>query len=138
MSVFTDNELAYLNSERLARLATIRPEGTPQIAPVGFRYNAELDVIDIGGQSLSQTKKFRNILGNPNVSIVIDDVLPPWQPRGLEIRGTAHTLPTGGNALFGENYPVDEAIIRITPVQIVGWGLDKEAGWSLNRKVAPR
>ena len=135
MSVFTNNEIEYLLNQRLGRLATVRPDCKPQIAPVGFRYNAELDVIDIGGRYLSQSKKFRNILENPHVSLVIDDVLPPWQPRGVEIRGTAQTLPAGGNALFGANYPVDEAIIRITPVQIIGWGLDPEAGWSLNRQV---
>jgi pyridoxamine 5'-phosphate oxidase family protein len=137
MSVFTDTELAYLLSQRLGRLATVRPDGRPQIAPVGFRYNAELDVIDIGGQFMSRTKKFRNILNTPHVSLVIDDVLPPWQPRGVEIRGTAHTLPTGGKALFGAgaSYVVDDAMIRITPTQIIGWGLDQEAGWSLNRVV---
>ena len=135
MSVFTDNEREYLLSQRLGRLATVRPEGTPQIAPVGFRYNAELDVIDIGGRFMSQSKKFRNIQQNPHVSLVIDDVLPPWQPRGVEIRGTAQTLPTGGKALFGSNYEADDAIIRITPEQIIGWGLDNEAGWAKNRRV---
>jgi pyridoxamine 5'-phosphate oxidase family protein len=113
MSVFTDSELAYLLSQRLGRLATVRPDGRPQIAPFGFRYNAELDVIDIGGQFMSRTKKFRNVLRNPNVSLVIDDVLPPWQPRGVEIRGAAHTLHTGGKALFGAgaSYVVDDAIV---------------------------
>ncbi len=135
MSIFTEKEIEYLLSQRLGRLATVRSDGTPQIAPVGFRYNAELEVIDIGGRYLSQSKKFRNILDNPHVSLVIDDVLPPWQPRGVEIRGIAHTEPSGGNAFFGANYPVDEVIIRITPVQIIGWGLDPEAGWSLNRRV---
>jgi pyridoxamine 5'-phosphate oxidase family protein len=135
MSVFTDNEREYLLSQRLGRLATVRPEGSPQIAPVGFRYNAELDVIDIGGRFMSQTKKFRNVQQNPHVSLVIDDVLPPWQPRGIEIRGTAQTLPTGGKALFGSNYEADDAIIRITPERIIGWGLDKEAGWAKNRRV---
>lgn len=137
MSVFTENERAYLLSQRLGRLATVRPDGSPQIAPVGFRYNAELDVIDIGGRFLSRTKKFRNILNNPHVSLVIDDVLPPWQPRGVEIRGIAQALPSGGKDLFGAgaSYAVDDAMIRITPVQIIGWGLDQEAGWSLNRTV---
>ena len=135
MSVFTDKEIEYLLNQRLGRLATVGPDCTPQVTPVGFRYNAELDMIDIGGQYLSRTKKFRNILKNSHVSLVIDDILPPWQPRGVEIRGIAETLPTGGNALFGANYPVDEAIIRIIPTQIIGWGLDPEAGWSLNRRV---
>ena len=137
MSVFTDKEIEYIRSQRLGRLATIRPDGTPQIAPVGFHYNAELDVIEIGGRFMSQSKKFRNILQNPNVAFVIDDVLPPWQPRGLEIRGTAQTLATGGQALFGANYVVDDAMIRITPLQIISWGLDEGAGWSNNRRVEP-
>src|SRR5579859_5301752 len=101
MSIFTEKEIEYLLSQRLGRLATVRPDGTPQIAPVGFRYNAELDVIDIGGRFLSRTKKFRNIQHYPHISLVIDDVLPPWQPRGVEIRGTAQAVPTGGKALFG-------------------------------------
>lgn len=139
MSVFTDKELEYLRSQRLGRLATVRPDGTPQNAPVGFRYNAELDVIDIGGRNMNQSKKFRNILHNPHVSLVVDDVLPPWQPRCVEIRGTAQALPTGGKALFGEtSYAWDDAMIRITPVQIISWGLDKEAGWSQNNRVVTR
>ncbi len=135
MSVFTEKEIEYLQSQRLGRLATINPEGKPQIAPVGFRYNAELDVIDIGGRFMSKTKKFRNILKNPNVSFVVDDVLPPWKPRGVEIRGTAQALPTGGKAMFGDRYEADDSIIRITPGQIVGWGLEGEAYRPLNRKV---
>src|SRR5258708_24154349 len=134
MSVFTDKEIEYLLSQRLGRLATVRPDCKPLVAPVGFRYDDDQDKIYIGGQYLSRSKKFRNILENPHVSLVIDDILPPWQPRGVEIRGIAETVETGGNALFGANYPVDEAMIRITPVQIIGWGLDPEAGWSLNRR----
>jgi pyridoxamine 5'-phosphate oxidase family protein len=135
MSVFTEKEIEYMRSQRLGRLATVRPDGTPQIAPVGFHYNAELDVIEIGGRFMSQSKKFRNILQNPNVALVIDDVLPPWQPRFVEIRGTAQPLPTGGKALFGANYEADDAIIRITPAQIISLGLDEGAGWAHNRKV---
>jgi pyridoxamine 5'-phosphate oxidase family protein len=135
MSVFTEKEIEYIRSQRLGRLATIRPDGTPQIAPVGFHYNAELDVIEIGGRYMSQSKKFRNVQQNPNVAFVIDDVLPPWQPRFVEIRGTAQALPTGGKALFGANYEADDAIIRITPRQIIGWGLEEGSGWANNRKV---
>ena len=135
MSVFTEREIDYIRSQRLGRLATIRPDGTPQIAPVGFHYNAELDVIEIGGRFMSRSKKFRNIVQNPNVALVIDDVLPPWQPRFVEIRGTAQPIPTGGKALFGASYEADDAIIRITPRQIIGLGLDEGTDWANNRKV---
>jgi pyridoxamine 5'-phosphate oxidase family protein len=135
MSVFTENELSYLRSQRLGRLATVAPNGKPQIAPVGFRYNAELDTIEIGGRAMSQTKKYRNIFTNPNVAFVVDDVLPPWKPRGVEIRGTAQALPSGGKALFDQNYAADDAIIRITPRQINGWGVDSGERQRFNRKV---
>jgi pyridoxamine 5'-phosphate oxidase family protein len=135
MSVFSPNEIEYMKSQKLGRLATVRPGGEPQIAPVGFRYNADLDVIEIGGRFMSKSKKFHNVEQNPHVSFVIDDVLPPWQPRGVEIRGVAETVPTGGKAMFGANYEADDAIIRITPTQIIGWGLDQGESWNNNRKV---
>jgi pyridoxamine 5'-phosphate oxidase family protein len=135
MSIFTEKEIAYIISQRLGRLATVRPDGSPQNAPVGFRYDAELDVIDIGGRFMSKSKKFHNVAQNPNVAFVIDDVLPPWQPRFVEIRGTAQQLATGGKAIFGANYEADDAIIRITPRQIISYGLEDGAGWANNRKV---
>lgn len=113
MNAFTEAELTYLRSERrLARLATVSPNGTPHVAPVGWTYNAEIGVIDIGGHSLERTKKFRDVLRTGRAAIVIDDVLPPWQPRGIEIRGRAEAI-TGSQPL-----------IRIHPERIIGWGLD--------------
>ncbi len=134
MSVFTEKEIAYMRGQRLGRLATINPRGKPQIAPVGFRYNFDLDAIEIGGRAMSHTQKYRNVLSNPNVAFVIDDVLPPWQPRGVEIRGTAETLPSGGKEIFGQRYEADEAIIRIKPQQIIAWGIEDD-GRRNNRKV---
>jgi len=138
MSVFTEKELEYLKSQRLGRLATINPRGYPQNSPVGFRYNPDLDVIEIGGRFLSQSQKFKNILKNPAVAFVVDDVQPPWKVRGVEIRGDAVTLPTGGKEIFGANYQADEAIIRITPRQVIGWGLETEQYKARNRKVNRR
>src|SRR5580765_5631528 len=51
MSVFTSAEIAYLQSQRIGRIATVGPEGQPHVVPVGFRYNPEQDSIDIGGAS---------------------------------------------------------------------------------------
>lgn len=113
MNAFTEAELTYLRGERqLARLATVGPDGTPHVAPVGWTYNAEIGVIDIGGHSLERTKKFRDVLRTGRAAIVIDDVLPPWQPRGIEIRGRAEAI-TGSQPL-----------IRIHPERVIGWGLD--------------
>jgi len=113
MSIFTEAELTYLHGERLlARLATVGPDGTPHVTPVGWTLDAADRVIEIGGRDLANTKKFRDIARAHRAAIVIDDVLPPWRPRGIEIRGRAEAI-------------TDPApLIRIHPERIIGWGLD--------------
>jgi len=71
------------------------------------------DVIEIGGHSLERTKKYRDVERHGRAAIVIDDVLPPWRPRGIEIRGRAEAI--GGS----------EPRIRLHPERIIGWGLDE-------------
>ena len=39
MSVLTDAEIEYLESQRLGRLATVGHDGMPHVVPVAFRYN---------------------------------------------------------------------------------------------------
>ena len=115
--VFTDAELDYLQSERrLARVATVGPDGMPHVTPVGWAYNAGADVIEIGGHNFAATKKFRDVARTGRAALVIDDVLPPWQPRGIEIRGRAKAV--------AEPTPM----IRIHPTRIVSWGIDDRRG----------
>jgi pyridoxamine 5'-phosphate oxidase family protein len=126
MSAFTDSELDYLASQRLGRIATVGPDGQPHVVPTSFRYNAEHDAIDVGGLRMSQTKKLRDVQRTGRASIVIDDVLPPWQPRMIEIRGTAAVLPIGGKA-FGDRF--EDTIVRIQPTRIISFGIGPgEAG----------
>ena len=35
----TSAEIDYLQDQPLGRLATLQPDGSPQVKPVGFRYN---------------------------------------------------------------------------------------------------
>ncbi|HEV3309947.1 MAG TPA: pyridoxamine 5'-phosphate oxidase family protein, partial [Chloroflexota bacterium] len=46
MSAFTSEEIQYLNSQRLGRLATAGPDCQPHVVPLAFRYNPEQDTID--------------------------------------------------------------------------------------------
>ena len=36
--MFTDEEIAYIHSQPLARVATVSPDGQPDVAPVGFEF----------------------------------------------------------------------------------------------------
>jgi pyridoxamine 5'-phosphate oxidase family protein len=123
MSNFTPAEIEYLNSQRLGRLATVNSKGEPHVVPVSFRYNPELDTIDIGGHNIAQTKKYRDAARQGLVAFVVDDVLPPWKPRGIEIRGRAGVFPTGGQEIVPSFAP---EIIRVYPTRIIGWGIDNE------------
>ncbi|RBQ20509.1 PPOX class F420-dependent oxidoreductase [Spongiactinospora rosea] len=123
--MFTDKEIAYLNGQRIGRLATAGADGAPHNVPVGVHYNAELDTIDIGGFALAGSRKYRDVLANPKVAFVVDDVVAfdPWVARGIEIRGLATAYAEGGRAA---GFPAEE-LIRIVPTRIVSWGI--EAHW---------
>ena len=123
MSVFTDNELDYLAGQRLGRIATVGPDGQPHVVPTSFRYNPDHDAIEVGGLRMSKTKKVRDVRRTGRASIVIDDVLPPWQPRMIEVRGTAEVIDSGGKA-FGKNF--EDTIVRIKPVRIISFGIDSD------------
>src|SRR6059058_1034052 len=126
MSVFTDLEIEYMAGQRLGRIATVGADGQPHVVPTSFRYNADEDAIDVAGMRMSQTKKTRDVRRTGLASIVVDDVLPPWQPRMIEIRGRAEVVDTGGKA-FGDNF--DDVVVRIHPSRIVTFGInDGETG----------
>jgi len=71
---FTDAQNGYLASQRLGRLATIGPDGSPQVKPVGFRYNPELGTVDVTGFNTATSQKFRNVRRNGRATLVVDDI----------------------------------------------------------------
>jgi pyridoxamine 5'-phosphate oxidase family protein len=114
---FTDEELEYLRSQQLARLATVGPDGQPDVVPVGFQ--VEGPYIYVTGYDNERTRKFRNVQGgNEKVALVVDDYVStdPWTPRFLRVYGTAeivdHQMPFGRGRT-----------IRITPTVSWSWNL---------------
>ena len=118
MAVFTPVELQYLAGQPLGRLATLAPDGSPQVRPVGFSYNAELDTIDIGGRDMEVSRKYRNVAADARVSFVVDDLAStrPWRPRGVEVRGWARRGPAGEAG----------ALIRVHPLRVLSWGVESD------------
>ena len=133
MSVVTPAERAYLQSQQLGRLATVGLDGQPHVVPVEFRHNLELDTIDIGVHGIARSKKYRDVARNGRAAFVVDDIVSsaPLQARGIEVRGQAIALPTGGQ----EIHPGFEAgVIRITPHRIAAWGIDDADPFRSNRR----
>jgi pyridoxamine 5'-phosphate oxidase family protein len=134
MSVFSDKEIEYFAGQRLGRIATVGPDGQPHVVPTSFRYNPEHDTIEVGGMRMSQTKKVRDVRRGGRAAIVVDDVLPPWQPRMIEVRGTAEVVPVGGKA-FGDGF--EDTIIRIHPRRIISFGINSGEQTANARSVDP-
>lgn len=135
-AVFTDAELDYLRGQRLARLATLAPDGTLQNNPVAFFVHASAGTVDIGGARLQQTRKFRNAQSHPQVALVIDDLesVDPWRPRCLEIRGRAEVRPDAEPPARG----FSRGVIRIHPEVVFSFGIDPAAARMTKREVGER
>ena len=113
---FTEDEVAYLRSQRLARIATVAADGQPDVAPVGFDFDGTY--VYVGGIDPAKTRKFRNVqAGNAKVAIVVDDLVStdPWTPRFLRIYGTAEIVERPGQ--FGQ-----APYLRITPA--ISWSFN--------------
>lgn len=129
--MFTEKEKAYINSQPLARLATVSKTQQPDVAPVGFRFDGEKFIIT--GFDITKTFKYKNVkTGNLLVSLVIDDLasVQPWAARGIKIHGTAEIVESGGRAL-----------LIVHPVRLWSWGVDGEAfqdGKPVSRKASAK
>jgi pyridoxamine 5'-phosphate oxidase family protein len=121
MMALTDDQIAYLRTQRLGRLATVRPDGTLQNSPVGFSYNGATGTVDIGGYNMASSRKFHNVRTAGRVAFVVDDVasLDPWRVRCVEIRGRAEAIEAPTDSASRVAGP----IIRVHPDRVISFGL---------------
>jgi pyridoxamine 5'-phosphate oxidase family protein len=132
MSIFSEAELAYLTGQRLGRLATVNRAGQPHVVPIGYRYNPDLDVIELGGYGFGSSKKFRDARQTGKVAFVVDDAGPDGKPRFIELRGAAECLDTGGEAL-GDG--IDPQLIRVRPTRVISYGVEPDSAGAHARDV---
>src|SRR5438067_13535091 len=107
---FSEKEIEYLKSQRLARIATAATESLseeslqPDVVPVGFDFDG--DYFYVGGMNILKSTKYKNILKNNKVAIVIDDLknIDPWDPRGVKIYGTADEVTRQGGYMEGTGH----------------------------------
>jgi pyridoxamine 5'-phosphate oxidase family protein len=126
---FTDAERTYLASQELGRLATVAPNGAPQNKPVGFHFNPQLGTIDVGGFGLDQSSKFRNIQLNPNVALVVDDLVGEGMSgtRFLEVRGMAEAVVDADPTSAGDGvHGLSSHLIRVNPRRVIAWNIDPQ------------
>jgi len=111
---FTPEEVAYIQSQPLVRVATVAADGQPDIVPTGFEFDGTH--FYIGGFDTANTRRTRNVrAGNDKIAFVIDDLasMNPWTPRFLRLYGTAELVERDG-----------QPILKITPV--TSWSFNLE------------
>jgi pyridoxamine 5'-phosphate oxidase family protein len=132
---FTDAEVRFLTRQPRGHLATLGPNGIPQVKPLGFTYNPALGAIEITGFNMSGSAKYRNVQANPNVAFVVDEVTGQSMEGAhfLEIRGVAE-IAVGTHDPQGHLAP---EIIRIHPRRIVSFNADPDHPGFAARDVPP-
>jgi PPOX class probable F420-dependent enzyme len=82
-----DQELeTFLSETRVAVISTVDAEGRPRSAPIWYQWTDGAAYLFTGRTTL----KWRNILGNPNVSLCVDWREPPY--RSAIIQGIAEEV----------------------------------------------
>lgn len=117
--MFSEKEIAYLKSQRLARIATVSNKLQPDVAPVGFEFDGVY--FYIGGLQQTRTNKYKNVVGgNTKVALVVDDVesTDPWMPRGIKIHGEAEMIERQGQ--LGS-----APFLKVKPERVWSWGIER-------------
>lgn len=117
--MFSPDELAYLRTQPLARLATLNAHDQPDVVPVAFEVD-ETGFWVGGGATVVTTRKIRNVVAGRNkVALVVDDLLSldPFVARGVRVYGTAGE-PVERTGLVGPG-----TYVRITADVSWSWNL---------------
>jgi pyridoxamine 5'-phosphate oxidase family protein len=82
--MFSEGELEFLRSQRIARFATVGPTGWPHVVPVMYTMNDDgsLD-FDVDGT------KLRNLQFEPRAAMVVDAMGPK---RGVAMQGRVELI----------------------------------------------
>jgi pyridoxamine 5'-phosphate oxidase family protein len=124
--VFTEAEIKYLREHPLGRLATIGPDGAPQVHPIAFWVDWEIGVLKIGGPELAKSQKFRNVRADSRVSLVVDDQSETPNPigqtgRGIEIRGEIEIVNPEEPLVPG----FSTETMHLYPKRIISWNIEE-------------
>lgn len=128
-TILSQNEIEYLKTQRIARIATASISSSdglvqPDVVPVGFDFDGEF--LYVSGMNLLKSTKYKNVLKNRNVAVVVDDLktVDPWDPRGIRIYGDADVVTRQSGYMDQTNHS-EHHYIRIRPIKKWSWGIDE-------------
>jgi len=134
-----ERALRFLETRRVAHLATADAQGVPHVVPVCFASAEKTLYITIDEKPKRVAdrgmKRLRNIVENPAVAVVADRYDEDWLRLGwVMLRGRAEILNAGAEhdaaqALLRARYPqlaamriADHPVIAVRIERITSWG----------------
>ena len=97
MSIIPDSYTDVLERPLFGHLGTVRADGEPQVNPMWFTYDGEL----LRFTNTTTRRKYRNVTGEPRVSMSVNDPDRPY--RYLEVRGRVERIePDTAGVFFAE------------------------------------
>ncbi|MFF1355668.1 PPOX class F420-dependent oxidoreductase [Streptomyces sp. NPDC058297] len=127
----SDELKALLDTPVFITVATIQPDGSPQVSPVWVKRDGD----DVLFSTTVDRRKEKNLRRDPRVTVVVQPADNPY--AYAEIRGTADLTAEGGQELIdelslkytGKKYAefnprsaddAERVVVRITPRKVVG------------------
>jgi PPOX class probable F420-dependent enzyme len=131
----------FLTSERTCRVATVRGDGAPHVAPLWFVWDGEALWLN----SIVKSQRWTDLTRDPRVSIVVDAGDDYGELRGVEIQGRAEPVGEvprtgevsdpgveGAERRFADKYAGGQigrdgrhAWLQIRPEKLVSWDFRK-------------
>lgn len=132
MATLSDAQAEFLRWARVARLATVAPDGSPHVVPVC----PALDGEDVVVALMTGSVKLQNVGRDDRVALVVDDYREDWDANaGLVVRGRARFLDGEGwrsaRGLLYEKFSQYEQLSPIERDAIVSIAIDHVASWGL-------
>ncbi len=133
----TDGVMRQLVAEaRVARLATIDPDGTPNVIPICYALEGDtlFSGVDQKPKSTTRLRRLQNIARDPRVMVLVDRYEDDWEKAWwVRLRGNARLLSgaeaEAGIRLLVEKYPqyVEDppqgAVLAIEAERWLGWSM---------------
>lgn len=128
----------FVESMRVARLATADANGAPHVVPVCHALiggNLYMTIDEKPKRSdVRAMKRLRNIVENPRAAVVVDRYDEDWSRLAwVMLRGRAEILDAGGEhdrgqARLRERYPQYRAM-RLEPLPVIALRIDRVNAW---------
>ena len=129
---FSRKERAFLELQRVGRMALVGPNSVPHVTPLCHVFSKGALYIEADGHSW----KIRNVGGRDQAAYVVDEYTENWgNLRGIRLQGRIEVLQEGteftaAKRLLFRKYPQFKSVwqetsmvMKLTPTKATNWGL---------------